>query len=463
MYPVEEKSHSMASAAPRLGGGLGVEVPVGNYTAGVVDSFPRANRIRSVEAAVSDRITESIAPVNQTTNQKITDRYISFHIQGVEGTFVDLSSLGLELALSLSKADGEALNEDTNIVLVNGLLNTLFKNVQVYIGNKLVESANMNSYTSYIKLLTHNKSHLVKMHQRLAYFFNDYRGSGCKDTFDDSYFANLNQLEKKVINSAKQNGLHLIGNLFLDTVSFDQYLLDNTDIKIKMELNNDDWIMNSDAALTDVKLNINSANLLIDKIIPRPSALLALHKSLTQPNAMLEYMYTNTLTRAYTLGLNQTTISINNPFNACVPDRLFMVFMDMEAYNGSYTRNGIYFNHYNLNSLNVSLNGSAIYNINCKFPSDYSQLYYTTCKTLGLESDHLVHHDSFDKGRCVIALKFTPEHTEDTINLERNGNLKIDLKFDNPINKNIIILLMGETQATMNIDGSRTILNHVRG
>ena len=453
----------MASVAPRLGGGIGVEVPVGNYTAGVVDSFPRANRSRTVEASISDRITESLAPINQTTSQKITDRYILFQYQGIEGAFVDLSSLALEVGLSLSKADGTKLDDATNVVLVNGLLNNMFKNVQVYIGNKLIESSSMNSYSSYIKLLAYNKSPLVKMHQRLTHFYNDYRGSGCREEFDADYFTNLNHLEREVTSSVKNNGLHMIGNLFLDTATFDQYLLDNIDLKIKLELNNDQWIINSDTALRDIKLNIDSANLLIDKIIPRPSALLALHKSLSNPNAVLDYMYTNTLTRTYTLGINQSSISINNPFNACIPERMFMVFVDMDAWNGSWKRNGIYFGHHKLSSLNVSLNGSNLYNINCKFPHDFSQLYYATCKALGLENDHLVHHDAFDKGRCVIALKFTAEHTEDTFNIERNGNLKIDLTFDEPVSKNILIFLAGETQATMAIDNTRTILNHVRG
>ena len=190
----------MASAAPVLGGGgSGLQVPVGIYTAGVVDSFLRVNRPRPVEASIADRISETHAPVNQTTSQQITDRYLHYHIRGSTGSLYDLSTLAIELCMTLSKKDGTALEDETNFVLTNGLSNVIFRNAQVFIGDKLVESSPLNSYTSFMKILTHQKTHMIKLNNRLTHHYLDYRGSGIKNMYDAAYFTNANPFEKQVI------------------------------------------------------------------------------------------------------------------------------------------------------------------------------------------------------------------------------------------------------------------------
>ena len=131
----------MATAAPKIGSNIGAELPTAHYSAGLIDAFPKPGRLRTVESGIADRYTEKIPPTNQTTNQEITDRYLFYNYSGDTGVLLDLSSIGLELVLTLTKdnAGTKLANEDT-VIPVNGLLNTMFRNIQVYIGNKLVES-----------------------------------------------------------------------------------------------------------------------------------------------------------------------------------------------------------------------------------------------------------------------------------------------------------------------------------
>ncbi|XP_068235467.1 uncharacterized protein [Palaemon carinicauda] len=274
----------MASAAPRIAGLVGSELPTTKYTAGVVDAFPRPNRLRVVEASVVDRQTSFILPTNLTPGGAITDRYLEFRINGIEGTLIDLASLSIELHLKVTAPDGSMLGDDVNVVFVNGLANTIFKSSQVYIGERLVESNPYFNYWSFIKLLATAKSHTVKTVGRLGYVFQDYKGTSISNVLPDDYFTKLNKMEKEWLDKGKREGLHLIHPLMLDVASVDEYLMDNIDIRIKLELAPNAWFLNSTAQAEEFRFHLEEARLHIDKIIPRPPALLALHQAFSNPN-----------------------------------------------------------------------------------------------------------------------------------------------------------------------------------
>ena len=70
-------------------------------------------------------------------NHNLTDKYLKFRINGTVGTFIDLSSLVLEMKLTLTK-NGAALPDDLNVGPVNGIYNTLFKSISVFINDKII-------------------------------------------------------------------------------------------------------------------------------------------------------------------------------------------------------------------------------------------------------------------------------------------------------------------------------------
>ncbi|XP_068240853.1 uncharacterized protein F54H12.2-like [Palaemon carinicauda] len=453
----------MASAAPRIAGHVGNELPTSHFTAGVVDSFPRPNRMRIVETSVTDRQTSFILPTNLTSGGAITDRYLEFRINGIEGTLIDLASLAIELHLKVTAPDGSALGDDTDVIFVNALANTIFKSSQVYIGERLVESNPHFNYWSFIKLLTTAKSHTVKTIGRLGYLFQDYKGTSISNVLPADYFTKLNKMEKEWVTKGKREGLHIIHPLMLDVASVDEYLMDNTDVRIKLELAPNAWFINSTATIDEFKFNLQEARLHVDKVIPRPPALLALHRALSNPNSSVETVFNKTLYRTYALAPNQTQATLDLPFNKVIPEKLYLAIVNMESFNGVLNRNPIYFGHNNLSHIGVTLNGSTLYDIRSQFPENYSHLYYETLKSLGLTYDHLIHFDCYDRGRTVIAFNFKPEIAlMDTLEVEKNGDLRINLTFDRQINENRIILLFGETQGVITIDQNRNVYCDVR-
>ena len=128
----------MAGVFPNVPGS-GDNIPVSTYTVGITESYPNVNRQRIVESSINSKERVDILPVNMGINHSLTDRYLEFRIPGTVGSFVDLTSLLLEMNLCLTLNDGNVIPNDLNVGLVNGISNTLFKAISVFINDKLVE------------------------------------------------------------------------------------------------------------------------------------------------------------------------------------------------------------------------------------------------------------------------------------------------------------------------------------
>ena len=110
--------------------GTGMAVPVHRYAASIASQFPQPNKIRDLESSILSRQRLDCLSINQS-NQALRDNYLEFRIAGIHGQYLDLTSLALELDISLTKEDGKTgLSDDDFAILANGAgSSTLFKNI----------------------------------------------------------------------------------------------------------------------------------------------------------------------------------------------------------------------------------------------------------------------------------------------------------------------------------------------
>ena len=448
------------------GNGAGAKIPLEYYSSSIIDQFPRSNKIRNVESSIASTQQIDILPVNLPINQRLRDNYLEFRIPGTQGAFLDLSNIVVDFKVSLTKDDDTTkLEEDDNVEFVNGLSNTMFKSVQVFLGEQVVETNSNFNYWSFIKLISCMPPSKMSTLGRIGAFRTDWSDDDgiITNEFTNTYFTGATAKNKKINTDLKSRGLSMCFPLALDISTLDQYVLDNIDVRVRLELSPHAWLLNTSA--TDgskYRIHMDYAKLWVTRVFPYPSAYLALNGALVSSPDPVTYTFNRTISKTYVLTGNQTSLLIDQPWAQVIPNKIYMVIVPMNYYAGLHQGNGLYFENAKLRSIAIYLNNNAIYRIAGDFDNHYSRLYYETLKTLGLERDSILGYDSFNKGRSIFAFDMSSIQTKDSLPVERSGNLRMELEFAGGVTYNRMVLLFAETTGILSIDGQRTVLCDVR-
>ena len=177
----------------------------------------------------------------------------------------------------------------------------------------------------------------------------------------------------------------------------------------------------------------------------------------------VEYVFQKTLHKTYVIGTGQNSLVTDQPFGMVIPERMTMLMLDMDSFSGRSNRNGLYFEHGNISNLHMTVNGNTLYNINTSFPNNYSQSYYETIKTLGLDNDHMITFDAYNSGRSVFMFNFVKEPVEEALPIETSASLRINLKLNHNLQSPHVIILLADTIGLLSIDNQRMVTCDVRG
>ena len=132
--------------------------------------------------------------------------------------------------------------------------------------------------------------------------------------------------------------------------------------------------------------------------------------------------------------------------------------------SGDPTLNPLYFRHCNLANTHLTVNGTTICNINTDFDDDnYTLMFYESQKSIGIESDNMITHDSFAEGRAVFCFNFINEVTGDSLPVERSTNLRISLTLNDSLLAPHVVILLADTNGIISIDNQRVVTCDVRG
>ena len=450
----------MAGVFPNVPGS-GDNIPVSSYTVGITESYPNVNRQRIVESSINSKERLDVLPVNMGINHRLTDRYLEFRVPGTIGSFIDLASLLIEMKLEIRNNDGSNIANDLNIGIANGISNTLFKSISVFINDKMIESNPIFNYTSYLKMLTNINSDNINSFGKCGFFHDDANNGEVTKSYSAATFTTASNLEHKLLNTLKGEGIDICFPLLFDSSTLDMYLLDAVDLRIRLEMANNNWVFNSVDDIGQVSLNVVKAKLWMDRVVPHYNAMMALNQALSVKP--IEYVFQKTLHKTYVVGSNENSIMIDRPFGMVIPEKMHMIIVNMNAFSGRASLNGLYFDHANLENFHLTVNGNTFYNINTSFPNSYSQSYYETLKSIGLNNNHMITHQSFNAGRTVFSFNFVHETVEETLPVESSASLRLTLKFSQNLTAPHTIILLAETTGLLTIDSNRIVTCDVRG
>ena len=411
---------------------------------GYSEHVPRIRRRAIVEGALAAKHVVVYTPYN--SNYRGVDRYCDIIIPETQ-YLTDISDLCISIKGSLghNSVTFSKLTDEDKFLLGNCTLHSIFKSVNVYLNQVQVSSDNIYGHTSLIKHFTRLSNEEIEAGGCLIGLRNPQNFNPIK--FDAEVCATIPD-DKEL----RDKGFFYRGKLEIDVGALDSYLLTNVEIRIRLQIADNVQIIGCEST-KDFQLKVDDLKLYASHYELRKNANIALEKAL-QSSPMI-YPFKKHNTKSIILGRNQTSIQIDSPFHGQIPNKLYMFMTHLDA-DRKYELNTFYYSRFGLSRLRLSVDNVDVYNINC---SEENELYYNVLKSIN-KSDTVMTKKMWAEGSNIIVLDLNTEIFEDSpLNLElsKRGNMRINLEFSQNNDHNIIVYLVGEFSATLQIDSNRQI------
>ena len=165
------------------------------------------------------------------------------------------------MVVKITKQDGSPTGDGKKYTLVNNALHSIIKQFTIKINETLVtEQSDTQAYNAYIKTLLNLTEQAKKSYLTKALYYKDTAGH--MNEVDNTAESNegLNRRATFTNNGAE---VGLVGVPLCDVFNIDKLLLDGLEIKVKVDLNNDAFVLMAGETPNNCKLKIMSSTLRI--------------------------------------------------------------------------------------------------------------------------------------------------------------------------------------------------------
>jgi hypothetical protein len=402
-------------------------------------------------------------PVSTVTNAISP---IDFEIHTGLDEYINLckSELYLCVKIHLEKLDKTAVKADDwkNICPVNYLLNSMFKQIKVSIGQTTVTSTSLNyAYVAYLDGLINIDKWKQLTHLQTAFWHKDTSES--MDKINENRSLRLRPIDGDLSKSCE---LEMYGNLHIDLGDQIKSLLGGITLSITLIPNDPKFYLLHDNNLIP-KVEIMDVRYYIHRSKLTPQVVIAHNKALEIANS--RYFITRKEVKSFIIQKGSIDCYLNNVENGVIPRKVYVGLVSNEAFNGSGQLNPFNFKHYNLRFIACYLDG-------CQYPHrpytpdfktnkylrEYFGLFETSNQVKGLTLIDIKRKE-FKEGFTIFGFNFIPDLADSFaksgyVSPLKRGNLRIELKFSDPLPETVSAIVFCEYDNLVEIPNSRTAL-----
>ena len=388
---------------------------------------------------------------------------IEFAVSGSGQDYVDIAGTQLFVRAKITRANGAPIDGTDQVGPVNLTLHSLFSEVDVRLNDTVISSGNNTyAYRAYIEKLLSYGTDAKASQLTAALYYRDTAGE-----MDDSNPLAVNAgnagLAKRHWFFRDGNTVDMMDKLHIDLCFQERFIPSDVGLRIRLVRNKDAFCLMSAAAAPAYKLQIVDCKLYVKKVKLSPSIVVAHAKALELSNA--KYPVKRVVCKTVTVSQGQMDFSLENVFTGQLPTRIVVGMVDNDAFNGVWRKNPYNLKHYNLSQLKVYLDGQSQLikpiepdYINGQFIQAYLSLFEGTGK-LGRDESIDLSRREYDRGFSLYAFDLTPDQAEgDHLNLLREGSLRLDAKFRDPLALTINVLVYAEFENIIEIDRNRNVI-----
>jgi hypothetical protein len=396
---------------------------------------------------------QDVRPLSQINGK---DGPIDFHISNGGNDYIDLKKTRLYVKGKIvNSTDGSDVKVDAKLVPVQLLLHSLFNQIDVTLGDKLVSvSANTYSYKAYFQtLLSHGEA--AKRGQLEAQLWTTETGNNL-NSGDPAGQGNVG-LQKRYAVTKESNVFDMEGPLAEDIFDIDKYLLNGVNITLKMYRNKPGFYLISDEQDPDFHFEILDIVIRVCKVAVDSGVLLAHNTALAKNTA--KYPYKRRYCKMVTISPGHTTYVWDNMFNSFCPTRLLIGFGTAIATGGNVALNPYAFNIHPVSSITVYVDGetTAVKGLRLSdstFVSAFNNLFEVWDRSDG---DLGIHKENFGKGNALYAYEIEPFSSGNYLSLLKSANVRMEVMFANALTTSYSVIVYAEFPALLEIDKTRAV------
>ncbi|XP_020899945.2 uncharacterized protein F54H12.2, partial [Exaiptasia diaphana] len=282
---------------------------------------------------------------------------IEFQISGTDN-YLDLAKTLLTLRLKVTKADGANLTSKEKVAPVNLFLQSLFKQVDVFLNGTLVtQSTGTYSYKSMLETLLNYGPAVKQSALTGSLYYKDTAGS--MDSLDPTDGGSNQGLQSRYTFTEQSYICDMWGPLHCDVLFSERLLLNHVNVTIKLIPNPSAFALMSGETNPSYKIDIQRAVLKVRAVKVSPSLQL-LHVTELKKGTTAKYPIRRVDCKTYTIPSGNPSIHKGDLFNGFVPKRIVLGMVDSDAFNGSYTKNPYNFKLNDASSVKLSVDGEMI-------------------------------------------------------------------------------------------------------
>ena len=375
-------------------------------------------------------------------------------------SYYDLRKLKLTLKCKIVDSKGNPADPADVAFPTNHLLRTLWKKVDVYFGGEIVTGTEDNfHYKSMIRTLLYNVRAVPDKYKLASEFFFEDAPAGfdwLKDNDDPSIMYNDGADIRTKISSDGQT-FTLEGSLGIDVFELDNYMINGVEMKLKLTRNDHPITIMSDNKDKKYEIHLADATLKVPTI-KVGAAIVTGHDEGLKHGGMAQYFFKQSKIKRTNVNPYVTSFSTEVHNGKTIPERVVVVFVDQDRYDGKYHLNPFRFDHLNISSIRLRVNSKTIPSEEERYDFSKKSFVQALNNLYSVESNFLINRDTFDKGYSIFVFDLTVgEDSSDQLLLQSSGDVELEVKFQEPVPVGYTALIYSEFQSCIQIDHLRKV------
>jgi len=254
----------------------------------------------------------------------------------------------------------------------------------------------------------------------------------------------------------------MAGNLQLGIFSTNKYIPDGVNITLKLTKSSPAFYLwaPTEASGKNYTFKYEECYLVLKKIIVHPT-ILAKNEAAFKEGLTVKLPLKTTEIRTFTIPSGTFNFQSENLFGGRLPERIYVQFVDAEAFSGKITKNPYNFQHFDVETIKTGIEEKTNYGdeMSVNFPTRYLEGYNSLFGMVAPGEDgNYIERDLYSKdGYSIFMFNILCPTTMDAFIVQKPGNVKVFAKFRNALPQATTVIISGVFANMVEIDEGRNV------